>query len=138
MSEEFTLRPDNHPARRHCIQAITMAPDGSVVKILPPKRSTQQNALMWSLLSQLVPKDWYGNHLTKEEWKDVITASLKRQKVVPGLDGGFVVCGEHTSTMSIKEMGDVIEATLAFGAQQGIKFKDVHLPEPPEKYGRTA
>ena len=77
---------------------------------------------MWSILTQLEPIDWYGNHLTKEEWKDVITASLRRQRVVPGIDGGFVVCGERTSKMSIAAMNEVIEAAYALGSTKGITF----------------
>ena len=95
-----------------------------IVTIRPATRSLSQNALMWALLIQLEPLDWYGNHLTSNEWKDVITASIKRQRVVPGIDGGFVVCGSSTSKMSIKDMNEVIEATLAFGITKGITFKE--------------
>jgi hypothetical protein len=89
------------------------------------KRSASQNRLMWAVLNQLTPIDWYGNKLTKEEWKDMITASIKRQKVVPGIDGGFVVLGARTSKMTIKEMNEVIEAAYAFGATHGIRFVEV-------------
>ena len=80
--------------------------------------------MMWSVLAQLEPIEWYGATLTKEEWKDVLTASIKRQRVVPGLEGGFVVCGSSTSKMSAAELSEVIEVAFAFGAQQGILFKE--------------
>ena len=54
----------------------------------------------------------------------MITASLKQQKVVPGIDGGFVVCGDHTSRMTIPEMNDVIELAYSVGSQHGIRFID--------------
>lgn len=118
----FILQPQPHPSRRLAAQALLNAPDGMVVTIAEPKRSNVLNAKMWAVLTQLEPIDWYGFRLPKEEWKDVITASLKRQKIVPGIDGGFVVCGQHTSTMPSREIWDVIEAAYALGASKGIRF----------------
>lgn len=67
--------------------------------------------------------DWYGHRLTAEEWKEVLSASLRAQRVVPGVDAGsFVVLGVRTSRMSIKEMGEMIELILAFGAERGVRF----------------
>jgi hypothetical protein len=68
--------------------------------------------------------EWYGQHLSKENWKDVLTASLKRQQVIPGLDGGFVVCGTSTSRMTIAEMTELIELAMAFGAEKGVVFSE--------------
>lgn len=52
----------------------------------------------------------------------MLTASQKQQKVVPGIDGGFVVLGAHTSKMSVAEMADLITLCLAFGHERGVKF----------------
>ena len=68
--------------------------------------------------------EWYGQHLTPEEWKDIFTAAMKRLKVVPGLDGGFVVVGAHTSTMTVKEMVDLQEMMAAFGAERGVVWSE--------------
>lgn len=87
-------------------------------------RNKEQNACMWATLTDISDHvGWHGQRLTKEEWKDVLSAALKRQKVVPGIDGGFVVIGAHTSKMSVSEMSELIELAIAFGAQQGVKFK---------------
>lgn len=114
----------NNVLSRMCaVSAIEEAPDGHVMTIKSPNRSLEQNALMWPLLQRLSSKvDWHGNKLTDEEWKDVLTASLKQQKAVPGLDGGFVVLGQSTSKMSKKEFTELIELIYAFGAQQGVDF----------------
>lgn len=118
----FILAPAPHPARQNCMRAVQSAPEGHVVTIAKPKRSNVLNAKMWAVLTQLEPIDWYGNHLTKEEWKDVITASLKRQKIVPGIDGGFVVCGLHTREMPSSDIWDVIDTAYALGSERGIRF----------------
>ena len=87
------------------------------------KRSLPQNARMWAMLGEVAAQvDWHGQKLAAEEWKDVFTASLKRQKVVPGLDGGFVVLGSSTSKMSKAEMGEMMDLVEAFGAQHGVRF----------------
>lgn len=88
------------------------------------KRNNDQNAKMWAVLTDISEQvNWHGQKLTKEEWKDIITAALKRQKVVPGLDGGFVVLGASTSKMSIAEISEVIECAVAFGCQHQVKWR---------------
>jgi hypothetical protein len=88
-------------------------------------RTSEQNRLMWACLTDISEQvEWYGLHLENYEWKDVFTASLKRQKVVPGLDGGFVVCGTSTSKMTIPEMTELIELAMAFGAEKGVVFSE--------------
>ena len=101
------------------------------VVIRPEKRSDQSNARMWVLLACLSKQVvWHSQRLTSEEWKDVLTAALKRQKVVPGIDGGFVVLGMRTSQMTRAEMAEFQECIEAFGAQQGVDFGEVLVAEP--------
>lgn len=89
------------------------------------KRSDEQNRRMWACLTDLSSQvDWYGQKLTPEEWKDVMTAGLKKQKAVPGIDGGFVVLGAHTSRMTKAEMSELIELILAFGVEQGVSWSE--------------
>lgn len=104
-------------------------PEGTTVEFRAPRRSLDQNALMWSLLGQISKKvDWYGQKLTSEDWKDVLTASLRRTRVVPGIDAGtFVPLGMRTSQMTKEEMNDVIELAYAFGAQHDVKFRELEL-----------
>ena len=80
--------------------------------------------MMWANLEDIAQQvTWYGVKLTKDEWKDVLTAALKKQKVVPGIEGGFVVIGARTSKMTVPEMTELIELSTAFGTQQGVKFR---------------
>lgn len=121
MNGYFVLR-DNHVKQR-AQHAILEAPEGYVCTIKPATRSLEQNALLWPLLQEVSRQvDWYGQKLTDEEWKDVFTASLKKQKAVPGIEGGFVVCGQRTSTMSKANFSELVELIHAFGAQHGVTF----------------
>lgn len=122
-----TYKIINKAVQSDCIEMIKNIPlDGSHEVVIRPyksSRSLDQNAAMWPLLEDLSGQvNWYGNKLTKEEWKDVLTAGLKKQKVVPGIDGGFVVVGSSTSKMDKKTFSELIELILNFGAQKNVKF----------------
>jgi len=94
-----------------------------MLTVKPLTRSLEQNARLWAVLTEISQQvDWYGNKLTAEEWKDVFSAAMKRTKVVPGLDGGFVVCGQSTSKMTKAEMSEMHTLMEAFGADKGVRF----------------
>ena len=88
-------------------------------------RTIEQNNRMWAMLGDVARQvNWHGQYLQDHEWKDIFTAALKRQKVVPGLDGGFVVLGTSTRRMTIGEMSELMELMAAFGAEHDVRFKD--------------
>lgn len=96
-----------------------------VLTLTEETRSNEQNRKMWATLGEIADQvDWYGQKLTAEEWKWALSASLKKQRAVQGIDGGFVVLGQSTSKMTIAEMSEMIELSMAFGAQQGVKFSE--------------
>ena len=132
MAERLTLPLYNAQQAHQAIQTAwqhakgwLMAGDQRLtLEIRPEKRSDAQNRRLWAMLADISAQvDWYGNKLTSEEWKDVFSASLKRTKVVPGLDGGFVVCGQSTSKMTKAEMCELQELMEAFGAEKGVRFR---------------
>ena len=87
---------------------------------------------MWSYLGDISRQvEWYGQRLTSEDWKDIFSASLRRARVVPCLDGGsFVPLGMRTSSMTKAEMGDMITLIQAFAAERGVKLIDADMREP--------
>ena len=132
MAERLTLPLYNAQQAHQAIQTAwhhakgwLMASDTRLtLEIRPEKRSDAQNRRLWAMLADISAQvDWYGQKLTSEEWKDVFSASLKRTKVVPGLDGGFVVCGQSTSKMTKAEMCELQELMEAFGAEKGVRFR---------------
>ncbi len=89
------------------------------------RRSVGQNSLMWALLSDISHQvEWHGEKMSKKDWKWVFTAAIRRQRMVPGVDGGMVFLGEPTSGMSKQEMSDLIELVYAFGAEHGVEWSD--------------
>lgn len=118
-------------ARTGAAKACMDAPDGWIVTIKEPTRTLDQNAKLWPMLQDVSRQVvWYGQKLTEEEWKDVFSAALKQQKAVPGIEGGFVVCGQSTSKLTKREFADLIEIIYAFGANQ---TPAVQWSEPKDK-----
>jgi hypothetical protein len=106
------------------IKPMLLAGHRLTLKAEKATRSNDQNARMWAMLTDIATQVvWHGQKLTPEEWKDMATAALKRQRVVPGIDGGFVVLGARTSRMTIAEMAELMEFLDAFGVQQGVRFR---------------
>lgn len=81
---------------------------------------------MWAMLTDISKQVvWHGRKLDAESWKHIFSSSLRKQDVVPNLDGtGFVVMGVSTSSMTKAEMSDLLELIASFGAQQGVKFSE--------------
>lgn len=104
-------------------------PDRTTVEFRSPRRTLDQNNLLWSLLGQVSKQvDWYGTKLSSEDWKDVLTASLRRTRVVPGIDAGtFVPLGMRTSQMTKEEISELLELIYAFGAERGVQFRELEL-----------
>jgi hypothetical protein len=115
--------------RSHAIQTIKGLPLEPVMEVEikqhKKRRNLDQNAKLWAMLTDVASQvEWYGQKLSKDEWKCVFSASLHQQKVVPGLDTGFVVMAQSTSRMSVADFSEMIELITAFGTQHGVKWRD--------------
>lgn len=101
------------------------AQDGTIVEFKAPRRSLDQNSLLWARLTAVsLQVEWYGAKLTPTDWKDVFTASLRKARVVPGIDPGtYVPLGMRTSDMTKQEMTDLLELIGAFAAEHGVVFQ---------------
>lgn len=130
MSETIRIKLHNaqqaHQAITAAFQSIKpalMSGHTFDLTVKPETRSTAQNRLMWRMLTEVSEQvAWYGKTLSPNAWKCIFSASLKKQDVVPGLHGDFVVLGEKTSRMTVREMSDLIELMQAFGVERGVRF----------------
>lgn len=121
----------NKAVRENCSRCVMTAPEGWIVSFHPPKRTLEQNAKLWAMLADIARQvEWHGEWLTAEEWKDVFTAALKKTKVVPGLYGGYAICGRSTSKMTKADMAELIELMYAFGAGKSVEWSepDAQIP----------
>jgi len=112
--------------RERVIRWAHGVPDGTTVEFKAPRRSLDQNALLWARLTTIAQSvDWYGTKMSAEDWKEVFSASLRKSRVVPGIDAGtFVVLGMRTSDMTKEEFSMLLDLIDAFAAERGIVLED--------------
>lgn len=110
-----------------------MAGHRLTVEIKRSTRSTEQNSIWWSILTDISrqvdwPVDGKLQKLAPEEWKDILSAGLKRhQRVAQGIEGGFVMLGQRTSRLTVAEMSDLITLAHAFGDGRSVKWSRTSL-----------
>lgn len=122
--------------RARAARLLADAPAGTRVEFKASKRSVDQNAKMWAMLTDVSRQVvWHGQKLKPNEWKLVFLDALKRElRIVPNIDGnGFVNLGRSSSDLTKQEMSDLIEIMLAFGAVHGVIWSD-----PAERNAREA
>lgn len=96
---------------------------GKVWSLSEEARSDAQNRRMWAMLRDISRQvDWYGQKLSSEDWKHIFSASVEKQRAVPGLDGGFVVLGISTRRKPKVWFSDMFEVMEAFAAERGVQF----------------
>lgn len=121
----------HYGARARAAQAVAQAPDGWRVTVEPPKRTTDQNAMLWPLLTAFSEQlEWPVNgrmvKLAPEDWKDLLSAAYKQetQRVAMGLNGGMVMLGLRTSKMSKAAFSEFLEFILATAADRGVVLEE--------------
>ena len=103
-------------------------PSGPVeILMRRPKRSLDQNALMWPLLKDFSEQvEHFGNKYTQEQWKDLLTAGFVGcVDYAPSLDGkGLVAFGVRTSEWPKDTFSQFIEFMYAEGSERGVKWSE--------------
>lgn len=113
--------------RQRAISWASKAPQGCRIDFKEAKRTCDQNAKMWVMLSEVASQvRYHGLRLSPDDFKLLFLDALKREvRMVPNLDGnGFVSLGRSSSDLSKSEMSDLIELIHEFGARHGVIFKD--------------
>ena len=137
----------NDRLRQVAIDYVRRAKPGSRVEFKGPKRSNDQNAAMWAMLSDIARQVvWNGQHLDTESWKLVFLDALRRDRkdemrIVPNIDmtGWVNISPVHSSDLEGPEMHDLLTIISAFGDQHGVEWsapkpKDERPSPPVEAY----
>ncbi|KQM18413.1 recombination protein NinB [Novosphingobium sp. Leaf2] len=117
----------SNPANRiRAHRLIEAAPDRAVLNVREANRSSDQNAKLWAMLSDVARAKPGGRVLTTENWKCLfMNAAGFNCTFVPALDGtGVVPLGFKSSRLNKAEFSDLIEAIYQFGAQHGVEWTD--------------
>ena len=114
-------------ARRRAMACVADAPDGYVVTVQEPTRSTDQNSAQWPILEAFAEQlQWPVNgamvSLSAEEWKDVLTSAFQGETVrlAMGLNGGVVMLGLRTSQMGKRRFSEWLSFLHATAALRGV------------------
>ena len=117
-------------ARRRAMAAVANAPQGWRITIEPPRRSLDQNSLLWPLLQRFAEQAlWPVNgamvQMDADDWKDVLTAAFRQetQRIAMGLNGGMVILGMRTSKMSKAQFSEFIEFIQSVAADRGVELE---------------
>lgn len=103
-------------------------PDWSRIEFKKPRRTTDQNARMWAMLTDVAEQvEWRGMKYSPDDWKDFFMHALKKARWMPAEEGGMVPIGMRTSDLTIDEFRDLIECISEFGARHSVTFNE---PEP--------
>lgn len=106
---------------------IDKAPANAVVKISPEKRSDDQNAKMWAMLSDVSRAKPEGRRHIPEVWKCLFMQACGHEVAFEhGLDGRPFPIGFHSSKLTKAQMSDLIEFIHAWGSNHGIQWSDYH------------
>lgn len=105
---------------------IARAPDGSVIKIAPPKRTLDQNAKLWAMLSDIARAKPEGRMWTSETWKAAFMHALGHEvQFQQALDGnGFFPIGFRTSRLSKAQFADLITVVQEYGDRHGVEWSE--------------
>jgi len=113
--------------RARAARWIASAPKDTRVEFKAPKRTTDQNARMWAMLTDISrQKEHCGRKYTPDQWKILVMHACGREvQFIPALDGKtFLPWGQSSSDLSKDEMSELIEFLFAWGAENGVVWSD--------------
>jgi hypothetical protein len=104
---------------------IDRAPVDAVVKIAAAKRTLDQNAKLWAMLSDISRAKPLGRVATPETWKALVMHACGfAVQFEMGLNGQPFPTGFRSSEMTKDQMSMLIEWLYQFGAENGVAWSD--------------
>lgn len=109
---------------------VDKAPQGAVVNIKEAGRTSDQNAKLWAMLSDISRAKPEGRCHTPDVWKALFMNACGHEvQFLMGLDGNPFPNGFRSSRLSKAQMSDLIEMIYEYGARHGVKWSE---PNPYE------
>ena len=127
MAKLATLILVNDAVREKAAYWARKLPDGTRVDFKGPKRTLDQNARFWAMLTDVATQvEHCGRRYTPDAWKVLFLHAIGREvQFLPALDGTtFIPFGQSSSDLSKAEMSDLMEFVSAWGAERGVVFHD--------------
>ena len=109
------------------IRWVSAAPEGTIVSFQSePKRTDDQNAKMWPMLTDISKQVMHhGKPRSKESWKLIIMHALKYETSFEmGLNGEPFPTGFSSKELGKDQFSELIEYIYAFGADNEVKWSE--------------
>ncbi|KIC39387.1 recombination protein NinB [Leisingera sp. ANG-M7] len=109
--------------RRFAHDLIERAPINAVLSVKKAKRTVDQNAKMWSMLSDISRAAPEGRQWTTDTWKAAFMHALGHEILwQPGLNGQPFPAGFRTSRLDKEQMADLITFIQEYGDRHGVRW----------------
>ena len=120
-----TVVIDSQYRRDLAQRLVAAAPVGAVMTISPAKRTADQNARFWSMLSDISRAKPEGRVHTPEAWKALFMHALGHSvRFEMGLNGEPFPVGFRSSRLTKAQMSDLMEFMSAWAAERGVIFSN--------------
>lgn len=104
---------------------VTRAPTGAVVNIRAAARTSDQNAKMWALISDISRAKPEGRTHSPDVWKSLFMSACGHAvQFENGLNGQPFPVGFRSSRLSKSEMADLITCIEEYGARHGVAWSE--------------
>ncbi len=119
------IGPRQRATAKHLIDC---APDRAVVNIRQAARTTDQNAKMWAMLSDVSRQtDHEGRRHSPEVWKQLFMHACREElnmelQFINGLNGEIFPLGFRSSQLRKSQMAELITFIQSWGDQNGIHW----------------
>ena len=123
MTGRAVLVLSNPDVRKRAADWIADAPTGSRIEFKEPKRSNDQNSLLWAMLGDVARQATHaGRKYDTAQWKSLFLHAFGREMTfIPALDGKtFLPIGLSSSDLSKKEMSDLLAFIESWAAEHDI------------------
>ncbi len=121
-----TVRLASQQQRDLAKRLIDIAPEGAIVNVREAKRTLDQSAKMWAMLSDISRSKPQGRVHVPEVWKALMMAACGHEvQFLMGLDGNPFPHGFKSSNLTKKEMADLITFMQAWGDENAVRWSEV-------------
>lgn len=104
-------------------QLIDKAPERYVMEVREPRRTDDQNAKMWAMISDVSRAKPEGRRHTPDDWKAIFMHACGHEvQFEQGIDGRPFPTGFRSSRLSKQQMSDLIECIYEYGSRHGVQW----------------
>ena len=119
------IGPSQRALAKRLIDAAAL---NALVKISEVKRTDEQNAKMWAMLSDISRAMPDGKRKSPEAWKGIAMHTLGHEvQFETDFNDRVFPIGLSSRRLTVKQMSDLIELLYAYGAEKGVVWSE---PEP--------